>query len=45
MAATRDLSSELVATIYDAAIDPSLWPQVVVSVANAFDAVVFIGIH
>lgn len=44
MAATRDLASELVATIYDAAIDPSLWPQVAVSVAKAFDAVVFIGI-
>jgi DNA-binding CsgD family transcriptional regulator len=44
MAATRDLASELVATIYDAAIDPSLWPQIAVSVAKAFDAVVFIGI-
>jgi PAS domain-containing protein len=45
MTATRDLSSDLVATIYDAAIDPSLWPQVAVSAAKAFDAaVVFIGI-
>src|SRR5277367_3111267 len=45
MAATRDPSSELVATIYDAAIDLSLWPQVAVSAAKAFDAAaVFIGI-
>ena len=45
MAAAHDPLRDLVATIYDAAIDPSLWPQAAVSAAKAFDAaVVFIGI-
>ena len=45
MAATHDPLRDLVATIYDAAIEPSLWPQAAVSAAKAFDAaVVFIGI-
>ena len=37
--------SHLAGMYYDAAIEPSLWPQAAVSAAKAFDAaVVFIGI-
>ena len=35
MAAAHDPLRDLVATIYDAAIDPSLWPQAAVSAAKA----------
>lgn len=38
MAATRDLLRDLVATIYDAALEPRLWPEVAVGAAKAFDA-------
>ena len=45
MAATRNPFLDLAGMIYDAAIEPSLWPQAAVSAAKAFDAaVVFIGI-
>ena len=38
MAPTHDPIRDLVATIYDAALEPSLWPQVAVETAKAFDA-------
>ena len=38
MAAIRDLLRDLVATIYDAALEPRLWPEVAVGAAKAFDA-------
>jgi DNA-binding CsgD family transcriptional regulator len=38
MAATHDPFRDLVATIYDAALEPSLWPEVAVGAAKAFNA-------
>jgi DNA-binding CsgD family transcriptional regulator len=38
MAATHDPLCDLVATIYDAALEPSFWPEVAVGVAKAFHA-------
>ena len=38
MAATHDPLRDLVATIYDAALEPSLWPEVAAGAAKAFQA-------
>ncbi len=38
MAATHDPFRDLVATIYDAALEPSLWPEVAAGAAKAFNA-------
>ena len=38
MAPTHDPLRDLVATIYDAALEPSLWPEVAVGAAKAFQA-------
>ena len=38
MAPTHDHIRDLVATIYDAALEPSLWPQVAAGAAKAFQA-------
>jgi DNA-binding CsgD family transcriptional regulator len=38
MAPTHDSLGDLVATIYDAALEPSLWPEVAVGAAKAFQA-------
>ena len=38
MAPTHDPIRDLVATIYDAALEPSLWPQVAAGAAKAFQA-------
>jgi DNA-binding CsgD family transcriptional regulator/PAS domain-containing protein len=38
MTATRDPLRDLVATIYDAALEPTLWPQVAVGTAKALQA-------
>jgi hypothetical protein len=40
MAATRNPSADLVASVYEAALEPSLWPQVVMRAAKAFDAAI-----
>jgi hypothetical protein len=38
MAVTHDPVRSLVATIYDAALEPRLWPEVAAAAANAFQA-------
>ena len=38
MATTRDPLRDIVATIYDAAPEPTLWPQVAVGTAKALQA-------
>jgi hypothetical protein len=38
MAATHHFPLELLATVYEAAIEPSLWPQAVAETSRAFEA-------